>query len=198
MTAAHDPPAEGADGAGDNRRRTEQILRAFHDEERFVRGFDRRLLHQMWAFLAPHRGLILTSLVVLLITSGLALLRPLVMMRGIDDAVMKGDREALVRIGLLFAGLLFSEQILGFVHMYAMQVVGARAMADLRRHVFEFLHGRRLAFFDRQLVGRLVSRVTNDVDAILEAFASGAVNGIGDVVRLAGIVVLLVSLVWRL
>jgi ATP-binding cassette subfamily B protein len=71
-------------------------------------------------------------------------------------------------------------------------------MADLRRHVFRFLHGRRLAFFDRQLVGRLVSRVTNDVDAILEAFASGAVNGIGDAVKLVGIVVLMVSLDWRL
>ena len=134
MSATQD---SAADGAGDARRRTEQILRAFHDEERFARGFDRRLVGQIWTFLSPHRGLILLSLAVLLTTSGLALLRPLVMMRGIDEAVMKGDREALFRIGLLFAGLLFSEQILGFVHMYAMQVVGARAMADLRRYVFE-------------------------------------------------------------
>jgi ATP-binding cassette subfamily B protein len=119
-------------------------------------------------------------------------------MRGIDEAVMKGDRDALVEIGLLFAGLLLAEQIFGFFHMYVMQIVGARAMADLRRHVFRFLHGRRLAFFDRQLVGRLVSRVTNDVDAILEAFASGAINGIGDIVRLVGIVILLVTLDVRL
>jgi ATP-binding cassette subfamily B protein len=182
----------------DARRRTEKILAAFHDEERFTRGFDGRLIGQIWSFLAPHRWLVLGSLAVLLVTSGLSLLRPLVMMRGIDGAVMKGDREALFQIALIFAGLLLTEQILGFVHMYAMQIVGARAMSDLRRHVFQFLHGRRLGFFDRQLVGRLVSRVTNDVDAILEAFASGAVNGIGDVVRLIGIVVLMVSLDWRL
>jgi len=193
------PPEAAAAGAtGDARRRTERIIAAFHDEERFAHGFDRRLVGQIWTFLAPHRRLIVLSLVVLLSTSALSLLRPLVMMRGIDEAVMKGDRAALVQIALVFAGLLLSEQVLGFVHMYAMQVVGARAMADLRRHVFTFLHGRRMAFFDRQLVGRLVSRVTNDVDAILEAFASGAVNGIGDVVRLVGIVVLMVSLDWRL
>lgn len=199
MTSSSHPQSDArARPAADARKRTEQILAAFHDEERFTKGFDKRLIGQVWAFLKPHRRLMGLSVVVLLVTSGMSLLRPLLMMRGIDEAVMKGDRDALFEIGLLFAGLLVAEQIFGFIHMYVMQIVGARAMADLRRHVFRFLHGRRLAFFDRQLVGRLVSRVTNDVDAILEAFASGAVNGIGDVVRLAGIVVLMVSLDARL
>jgi len=182
----------------DAQRRTEKILAAFHDEERFTKSFDQKLARQIWRFLAPHRVMIGVSVTVLLITSALSLLRPLVMRRGIDEAVMKGDRQELVRVGLLFAGVLLAEQVLGFVHMYAMQIVGARSMSTLRREVFRFLHGRRLSYFDRQLVGRLVSRVTNDVDAILEAFASGAVNGIGDVVRLAGIVALMISLDWRL
>jgi ATP-binding cassette subfamily B protein len=199
MTTPHDPQRDAPDRpAPDAKKRTEQILAAFHDEERFTKGFDRRLIGQIWVFLKPHRRLMGLAVVVLLITSVLSLYRPLLMMRGIDEAVMKGDRQALLEIGLLFAGTLLAEQVLGFVHMYVMQIVGARAMADLRRHVFRFLHGRRLAFFDRQLVGRLVSRVTNDVDAILEAFASGAINGIGDIVRLVGIVVLLVSLDLRL
>src|SRR6185436_16000364 len=79
-----------------------------------------------------------------------------------------------------------------------MQIVGARAMADLRRDLFTFLQSLKLGYFDNQLVGRLVSRVTNDVDAILEAFASGAINGIGDLLRLAGIVIMMVSLDWKL
>jgi ATP-binding cassette subfamily B protein len=188
------PRAAGADA----KKRTEQILAAFHDEERFTKGFDRRLIGQVWTFLKPHRRLMGLAVFVLVVTSAVSLMRPLVMMRGIDEAVLKGDRRALVQIGLLFAGMLLVEQIFGFFHMYVMQIVGARAMADLRRHVFRFLHGRRLAFFDRQLVGRLVSRVTNDVDAILEAFASGAINGIGDVLRLAGIIVLMITLDLRL
>ena len=66
------------------------------------------------------------------------------------------------------------------MQMYSMQIAGARAMADLRAHVFRFLHTRSLGFFDRTPVGRLVTRVTNDVDAIGELFASGALNAIGD------------------
>jgi ATP-binding cassette, subfamily B, multidrug efflux pump len=182
----------------DAQRRTEKILAAFHDEERFTKSYDARLARQIWRFLAPHRVMIGVSVTVLLITSALSLIRPLVMREGIDHAVLAGDSHRLMRIGLVFAGVLLAEQVLGFVHMYAMQIVGARAMATLRSEVFRFLHGRRLSYFDRQLVGRLVSRVTNDVDAILEAFASGAVNGIGDVVRLAGIVALMISLDWRL
>lgn len=186
------------DARSDAQKRTEKILAAFHDEERFAKSYDGRLARHIWRFLAPHRGMIALSIVVLLVTSALSLVRPLVMQHGIDDAVLAGDRTKLMRFGLTFAGVLLAEQVLGFVHMYAMQIVGARAMSSLRREVFQFLHGRRLSYFDRQLVGRLVSRVTNDVDAILEAFASGAVNGIGDVVRLVGIVVLMISLDWKL
>ncbi len=182
----------------DAQRRTEKILAAFHDEERFTNTSDGRLARQIWRFLSPHRVMIGVSVTVLLITSALSLIRPLVMREGIDGAVLTGDSSRLMSIGLVFAGVLVAEQVLGFVHMYAMQIVGARSMATLRSEVFRFLHGRRLSYFDRQLVGRLVSRVTNDVDAILEAFASGAVNGIGDVVRLVGIVVLMISLDWRL
>jgi ATP-binding cassette subfamily B protein len=182
----------------DAQRRTEKILAAFHDEERFTKNYDARLARQIWRFLKPHRVLMGISVTVLLITSALSLIRPLVMRQGIDQAVLGGDRDALMRYGFIFAGVLLAEQVLGFVHMYAMQIVGARSMATLRHEVFRFLHGRRLSYFDRQLVGRLVSRVTNDVDAILEAFASGAVNGIGDVVRLAGIIALMISLDWRL
>jgi ATP-binding cassette, subfamily B, multidrug efflux pump len=79
-----------------------------------------------------------------------------------------------------------------------MQLAGARAMADLRAHVFGFLHTRRLGFFDRTPVGRLVTRVTNDVDAIGEMFSSGALNALGDLIRLGAIVVIMLSMDWRM
>src|SRR6201999_4681454 len=94
--------------------------------------------------------------------------------------------------------MLIVEQTIAFPQMYLMQITGARAMADLRLHVFRFLHTRRLGFFDRTPVGRLVTRVTNDVDAINEMFASGALNAVGDMVRLLGIVVILLVLNWRM
>ena len=103
-----------------------------------------------------------------------------------------------MRGGFVLAVVVVTEQLFGFVQLYTMQVVGARAMADLRRHVFRFLHGLRLGFFDHQLVGRLVSRVTNDVDAMLELFASGALHAFGDLIKLVGIVALMLALDWKL
>ena len=82
--------------------------------------------------------------------------------------------------------------------MYMMQLAGARAMADLRAHVFLFLQRLQLRYFDRTPVGRLVTRATNDVDALGELFASGALNAMGDLVALTGIVVMMVVLDWRL
>jgi ATP-binding cassette subfamily B protein len=104
----------------------------------------------------------------------------------------------LLKGGAAFAVVILIEQVLNFIQVYAVQLSGARALADLRKEVFAFLLGRRLAFFDRQPVGRLVTRVTNDIDAILELFASGALNAVVDLLKLVGIVIVMVSLDWRL
>lgn len=188
------PRSKGKSGLN----RTEAILRAFHEEERFGKAYDSRLLAQLWPFLKPHQLLLWLSLAVIAVTAVGALIRPLVMRETIDEGVMSKDTAVLMQGGITLAAILVAEQVLGFVQMYAVQIAGARAMADLRRHVFKFLHGRRLGFFDRQLVGRLVSRVTNDVDAILELFASGALNSVGDLIKLIGIVILMVALDYKL
>jgi ATP-binding cassette subfamily B protein len=173
-------------------------LKAFHEEERFGKAYDLQLVKKIWPFVRPHQKLIWLSLVVILFTSGGALVRPLIMRSAIDDGVVAGNQQMLMRGGLLLAAVLIIEQVLGFMQMYAMQVAGARAMSDLRGHVFGFLHRQRLGFFDKQLVGKLVSRVTNDVDAMLELFASGALLSLGDLIKLVGIIVLMLSLDVRL
>ncbi|MEO8900699.1 MAG: ABC transporter ATP-binding protein [Polyangiaceae bacterium] len=178
--------------------RTERILKAFHEEERFGKAYDARLTKRLWGYLKPYRSLLWLSLVVILITSMGAMVRPLIMRSAIDSVVKSGDRGALLRGGVLLASVLLVEQVLGLVQMYAVQVVGARAVTDLRREMFTFVQGLRLGFFDKQLVGRLVSRVTNDTDAILEMFASGALNAVGDLARLIGIVSLMLFLDWKL
>lgn len=195
MTSAA-PAVAGADEA--RRRRTEQILEAFHEEERFGRAYDLMLLRRLWPFLRPQKRLLYASLGVVLVSAAGALVRPLVMRDVIDAGVMAKDEGALMRGGLLLAAILVVEQVLGFVQLYAVQVAGARAMAHLRRHTFDFLHRLRLGFFDSQLVGRLVSRVTNDVDAIQDLFGSGALLAFGDLFKLVGIVVLMLVLDWRL
>jgi ATP-binding cassette subfamily B protein len=178
--------------------RAAAAVKAFHEEERFGKAYDLQLVKKMWPFVKPHQKLLWLSLLVILFTSAGALVRPLIMRSAVDDGVVAGNMQKLMRGGLLLAGVLIVEQVFGFMQMYAMQVAGARAMSDLRGHVFRFLHRQRLGFFDRQLVGKLVSRVTNDVDAMLELFASGALLSLGDMIKLIGIIILMVSLDHRL
>lgn len=206
--AAKGPAAAGAaqpSAAAPDRRarskaasRTEDALSRFHEESRLEEAYDARMLLRLWPFVRPHGGRLASSLSLLVITALLALLRPLIMRDALDSFDAPGGFERLTRAGLLLTGVVVVEQLLSFLQLYWMQLAGARAMADLRARVFGFLHTRRLGFFDRTPVGRLVTRVTNDVDAIGEMFASGALNAIGDLIRLGVIVVVMVSLDWRM
>lgn len=195
---ALEPVEDAGEGAADNGARTEQVLRAFHEEVTLGKAYDSRLIRKLWPFVKPHRRLLLMALVVLVVTAVGDLARPLIMREAIDQGVLKHDSGVLMRGGFLLAGVVLAVQILNFIQIYTMQIVGARAMADLRRHVFSFLHSLRLGFFDNQPVGRLVTRVTNDVDAVLELFASGALNAFGDLVKLVGIVILMLLMDWKL
>ena len=98
----------------------------------------------------------------------------------------------------LLSLLLVVTQGLTFVQMLTMQIAGARAMADLRSAIFRFMQQLRLSYYDRTPVGRLVTRATNDVDAVSELFTSGALNAMGDLMALFGIVAMMLWLDWRL
>jgi ATP-binding cassette, subfamily B, multidrug efflux pump len=173
-------------------------LDRFHEESTLGESYDARMLLRLWPFVRPHSGALFASIGMLLLASALAVSRPL-LMRSAFDAFGQPDGESqLTRLGLTVAGVLLVEQLIAFPQMYLMQISGARAMGDLRLHVFRFLHTRKLAFFDKTPVGRLVTRVTNDVDAVNEMFASGALNAFGDLLRLVVIVVVMLSLNWKM
>jgi ATP-binding cassette subfamily B protein len=179
--------------ATEGARKAGGTLRDFHEEERLGRAYDSQLLRRLWFFVKPHRSYLNASLVMILGVAVLNLVRPLVMGRLIGSA--QGDRtDGLLRYGLILSGIVVGMQVLTFVQMYTMQIAGARAMADLRAHIFEFMQRLELRFYDRTPVGRLVTRATNDVDAVGELFASGVLNAIGDLVALVGIVIMMLVL----
>jgi ATP-binding cassette, subfamily B, multidrug efflux pump len=174
--------------------RAEAQLRAFHEEQDLATGFDRRLLARLWPFVRPHLARLLASFALLVVIALLGLARPLLM----RWALMSTNPTHLQQAGIALLVILIAEQSLVFAQVYSMQVAGARAMHDLRASVFAFLHRQRVAFFERQPIGRLLTRVTNDSDAIGELFASGALNALGDFVRLAGIVAFMLALDWKM
>jgi ATP-binding cassette subfamily B protein len=185
-------------GAQSSKERTERVLRAFHGEEPFGRAYDFELLRRLWPFFAPQRKLLACAFGIVVVTSVGALVRPLILRDMIDGGVMTGDADAFIHGGLLLAGVILIEQVLGFVQLYATQVAGARAMSDLRHEVFAFLHRLPMTFFDNQPVGRLVSRAIGDVDAMLDLSAAGILPAVGDLLRLLGIVALMLALDWKL
>jgi len=184
-------------GGRSTRERAEAALRRFHDEEDLERVYDVRMLSRLWPYVRPQRRHLFGSLAMLLIMAAFGLARPLIMREALQDFETQGASRLPLYGGILAFVIAF-EQILAFPQLYWVQVAGARAMANLRREVFAFLHTRSLGFFDTRPIGRLVTRVTNDVDAMNEMFASGALNAVGDLVRLVAIVVIMLTLNWRM
>ena len=161
------------------------------------KAYDARLVARLVPFVKPHAKFLIGSFSSLAGLTALNLLRPLVMGDVVGKAAAR-DPAGLLRDGIYLGLVIVGSQILMFIQIYAMQIVGARAMADLREHIFLFFQRLQLRFFDRTPVGRLVTRATNDVDAVGELFASGVLNAVGDFLTLAGIVVMMVALDWRL
>ena len=99
---------------------------------------------------------------------------------------------------VLFFGLAVLSTCAGFIEAYCMQLAGQRTMVDLRRAVYRHAQRMSVSYYDRTPVGRVLTRVTNDVDALSELFASGAVMAIADIVTIIGILAFMLALDWKL
>jgi ATP-binding cassette subfamily B protein len=161
-------------------------------------GGDRGLGRRLLGYVRPYRLGVAGAVLLLLLEAGLALVGPLLTQRAIDVAIPARDADLLRDLGLWFLAAL----ILSFVAEYAQTIltawVGQRVMSDLRRQIFERLQRLSIPFFDRQPVGRLVTRVTSDVETLNELFSSGVVTVIGDMATLVAISVMMVVIDWRL
>jgi ATP-binding cassette subfamily B multidrug efflux pump len=166
----------------------------FHEEDVLGKAYDFALLNRLWPFVRPYRRAFFASLLLLPVLSELLVAQPRVIRGAIDKGILGRDPSAINRAALVLAVLLLGEFAVRFVQVYLTQWVGQKVMADLRHHIFSFLHGQKLSFFDRQPIGRLVTRATNDVDALGELFASGAITAVGDLITLGRIVLAMMAL----
>ena len=166
-------------------------------------------MRRLLGYMRPYRWLVGLSLVFLLAQSGLQVLGPLLTRTAVDRYLQpNADRipaflarflpddaaAGLTRIAILYLAVLFGNFLLEFVHTNVMQYTGQRAMFDLRRELMAHLQKLDLSFFDRNPVGRLVTRVTTDVDVLNDLFASGLVTILGDVLVLVFILAIMFSL----
>jgi ATP-binding cassette subfamily B protein len=194
-----------------------------HDEEVLGKAYDARLMRRLLGYLRPYRGMTAAAVGLILVSSLLQLVGPLATAIALDlfvrppelgaplSAAGRWARAALDAAGLdpgpaagiagtaavYLAALVLAFGVL-YGQSYLMQLMGQRVMADLRREIFGHLQRLPVGYYDRNPIGRLVTRVTSDVDALNELFTAGMVSVFGDVMLLAGIVGVLFWLNWRL
>lgn len=169
-----------------------------HDEEALGKAFDFRLARRLLAYVRPYRWIVVGSVALLMMQGALQLVGPLMTRRVIDDAIPAGDSGLIVSSTLLFLGALLLQIAGSYLETIATGLLGQRVMHDLRRQIFAHLQRLPVTFFDRHPVGRLVTRVTNDVESLNELFTSGVVAGLGDLFTLGAITVLMVLVDWRM
>jgi ATP-binding cassette subfamily B protein len=178
------------------------------EEEVPGKAYDSRLMRRLVGYMKPYRALVAVSLVFLLAQSLLQVLGPLLTRTAVDrylrpdpasippflNRMLPADAwSGLARIAVLYLAVLAGSFVCDFVQTYVMQYTGQKAMFDLRRQLMAHLQQLDLSFYDRNPVGRLVTRVTSDVDVLNDLFSSGLVNILGDVLVLVFILAIMFS-----
>jgi ATP-binding cassette subfamily B protein len=182
------------------------------EEEVLGKAYDSRLMRRLLTYLRPYKWHVVIALISIILKSIADVLGPFLTKIAIDKYLAKtpyahswlGDRlsdsplAGIAQIGGLYVGLLIFTFVLEFVQTYTMQWTGQKVMFDLRSQIFRHLQHMHVAFFDKNPVGRLVTRVTTDVDALNEMFTAGVVSIFEDVFVLLFIVAIMLSMNWKL
>ncbi len=168
------------------------------EEEILGKAYDSRLMKRLLRYLRPYRRLVITAISVLIIGSLIELLLPYLTKVAIDQYIAAKDILGLSKIALAYLLILVAQMTLGYAQTYLTQKIGQRVMYDLRNQIFSHLQRLPLSFFDKNPVGRLVTRATNDVETLNSTLSSGVVAIFGDIFVLMGIVIVMLIFHWRL
>ena len=169
-----------------------------HDEEVLGKVYDSVLMRRLLRYLLPYRSQVAIALVAIIAGAALQLVQPYLVKVAIDRHIQPGNLAGLDRIALAFLAILFASFSLEFLQTWMLQTTGQRIMFDMRLQIYHHLQELDVQFYDRNPVGRLMTRVTTDVDVLNDLFTAGVVSIFGDVFMLAGIMIVLVVMDWRL
>lgn len=169
-----------------------------HEEEALGKAYDSRLMRRLLGYARPYWKLVAAAVVLLLVDGLLQLVGPLLTRIVIDEALPRRDLAVVWRSAALFGASLAAQFACTYGETMLTSLLGQRVMRDLRGELFAHLQRLPVAFFDRNPVGRLVTRVTSDVESLNELFTAGVVAGLGDLFTLVAIGVLMLVTDWRL
>ena len=168
------------------------------EEEVLGKAYDSRLMRRLITYLGPYKGYVALALVLILFESGLEVTFPWFTKIAIDQYIASSDMTGLAGIAAIYALLLCVRFIVASAETYVLQNTGQKIMYDMRMQVFRHLHSLAPSFYDKNPVGRLITRVVTDVDVLNEMFSAGIVSIFGDIFTLLGITIAIVVLNWQL
>ncbi|MBV9670641.1 MAG: ABC transporter ATP-binding protein [Acidobacteriales bacterium] len=184
---------------------------AEHEEEVLGKAYDARLMRRLLGYLRPYQLQVVLALIAIAVQSAADVVGPYLTKTAIDKYLTSTHRKTLLdpwlsgnaltgiaQIGMLYIGAELVVFVAEYIQTYYMQWTGQQVMFDLRSEIFRHLQRLHVAFFDRNPVGRLVTRVTSDVDALNEMFTAGVVSIFNDVFVLVLIIAIMMRMKWWL
>jgi ATP-binding cassette, subfamily B, multidrug efflux pump len=165
-----------------------------HSEEIYGKAYDIRLIRRLWRFLVPYKRLFSAALLLLPLLQVFGLAQPYLMKIAIDRYMATRDIWGLQKVALFFLVAVVGEALATYYHYYLTMLVAQRSLADMRVAIFAHVQKLPMSYFDRNPVGRLVTRMTSDVDVLQEMFAAGAMTVLSDFVMLFWIVVIMFTI----
>jgi ATP-binding cassette subfamily B multidrug efflux pump len=174
------------------------VSSGYHEEDPVAKSYDSKLLLRLLKYLRPYVTQVALAFLLIVLMSGLDLVAPYLTKVAIDRYIATRDAAGLANVALLYVLTLLAAFAVRFGQVYVLQMAGQSVMMDLRRQIFGHLQKLHVAYFDHNPVGRLMTRVTTDVDAVNEMFTSGVVTVFGDLFTLLGIMGVMLWMNWRL
>lgn len=169
-----------------------------HEEEVLGKAYDSRLMRRLITYLRPYKKFVALAFLLILFESALEAAFPLLTKVAIDDYIANSNVSGLALIAGIYVGLLVVKFVAGSLQSYTLQNTGQKIMYDMRMQVFTHLQRLSPSFYDKNPVGRLITRVITDVDVLNELFSAGIVSIFGDIFTLTGIMIAILVLDWEL
>jgi ATP-binding cassette, subfamily B, multidrug efflux pump len=169
-----------------------------HEDDVLGKAYDRKLMSRLLVYTKPYRQLMYGAFALLCVEGAIQVVGPLLTRRVIDVAVPTHNMHIVVVSTVLFFLALLTEFVTSYGQTWLTSLLGQRVMRDLRMEIFGHLQRLSVSYFDRNPAGRLITRVTSDVETLNELFTSGVVSGLGDLFTLAAISVAMLIMDWRL
>jgi ATP-binding cassette subfamily B protein len=170
----------------------------FHEDENIGKAFDKDLMKRLLTFIWPFKWFVLLSLLILTFYSATQLAGPYILKLAIDNELMNGDYHGLAILMIIYLIIEMTYIVFRSIHHMLTRWLGQKVMYNMRVEIFSHIQKLPLSYFDKNPVGRLVTRVTNDIEQLNNLLSSGIVSIFSDIIVLAGIVIVMMSLNWQL